>query len=306
MVAKKNRRKEAKDNWEDSGTEGSGTNGSSSHATSKQVGPRAVSKERDNQGDNHANNCRRSRPEKKISSSQHQDGGTLGPWTQVVDDTVQSLADSGRVLSNLQKVFLTHKDGLDKMDEVNRRLHQLEEECEAKDEELKRQENTIHILRRIDLQVEEEKREWELKKEGERKEWELEKVKREKRLNLEIAEERLKMTRELERRKIEEEDTAAKRRQELEDDFAQKRDEVDRRVRVLEAEKARLSTDLENHQKIFESQTGELDEMKGNYDVLERAKDSFRKDMVDRQKELEEMKKEFALCPQPLDYLYVF
>ena len=120
------------------------------------------------------------------------------------------------------------------------------------------------------------------------------------------AEERHKVNEELEKRMRQHDETYKKRKQELEDEFAQKRDENDKRATAFEAERERLSTAVKEQDSQIKAQAEELEKIKERYDVLERAKNSIRKENLDREAELEAVKKEFALDPRPMDYLYVF
>lgn len=63
---------------------------------------------------------------------------------------------------------------------------------------------------------------------------------------------------------------------------------------------------MEEQERKIEVQAKELEKTTEQCDVLERAKDSVKGDKKALEKELEMMKKEFALNPRPKEYLYVF
>lgn len=63
---------------------------------------------------------------------------------------------------------------------------------------------------------------------------------------------------------------------------------------------------MADQKKAFEDQSEKLEKTIEQYDVLERAKDSIKRDKLAREIELGIMKDEFALNPKSKDYLYVF
>ncbi|KAH6668368.1 hypothetical protein B0J14DRAFT_658287 [Halenospora varia] len=305
MPSKRNRRKEANRDWEASGTDESYTNGSGTHSVSDPVNTRGVGEQGDSNGNDHTNNQNgggRSRQDKGGSSSQRKHKPTLGPWTQAVDEAVRDMGAAQRTINNLQEMFISHMDDLSKMDEIRRRLDQLEEENREKDDELEKQEHTISILTSMDRKARAniEQEVAQIKKD--KQELEQEKAKQDRRVTMATAEERHNLNCEFEERTRQHEESHKTRMQELEDEFAQKRDENEKRATALAAEKERLSTVLKEQEKAFKAQADELEEIKEQCDVLNRAKDSYKKDKLARERELEIMKKEFALNAEPPAY----
>jgi hypothetical protein len=142
--------------------------------------------------------------------------------------------------------------------------------------------------------------------EQERQELEQEKGKLDKRVTIAIAEERLKLKKEFDKLVIEHGQSYDKYKKELEDEFATQREENNRRVTALEAENEQLSTTVEKQKATVEDQAKKLEKTIEQYNVLERAKDSIKRELLDREIELDMLKREFALSPKSKEYLYVF
>lgn len=309
MPRKRNRRKEANDDWEASGTDASYTNGSSSNGISNPVDYEEVGEPGGRNGNDYTNNQNgggRFSQGKEGSSLQHKHKATLGQWAQAVGETSQTLGDAQRTINSLQRILASHLDDIGRIDETSTRLIQLEEDCKRKDKVLERQEKTITTLRSMDEKAKTHLKNEAAQVEKEKKELEQEKVKLEKRVTAATAEERHKLKREFEECKKQQDESHEKRKQELENESVQKRDECNRRAAALEAEKERLLTLAKERQKEIEAQAVELEKIEERYDVLERAKDSLRNEKLAREKELELIKKEFALDTKPMEYLYVF
>ena len=181
----------------------------------------------------------------------------------------------------------------------------MEEDCREKDKGLESQEKTILTLTSMESRARAKVEHEAAQVEKEKKELEQEREKQEKRVTLATAEERHNLNREFDKRTRQHDESYEKRMQELEDEFAQKRDENDRKAAAFEAERGRLSTAVKERDKRIEIQSDELAELNKRYDVLERAKNSIRKEKLEREAELELVKKEFALDHQPVDYLYM-
>ncbi len=301
MPSKKNRRKDTYPDWEASETDESYTN-SHNHNIANPADAGGASERGDSNGNDYTNNQAgggKSNQGKVSCSSLPKHKATLGPWTLAVGETLQSLEETQRTINNLQKIFMLHTNDLERIDETSRMLHQSEEDCRQKDEVIESQEKAIHILTRMESKAKAlvEKEKDELKQERE---------KQDRRVNVVAAEERHKVNQEFEKRTRQHDEIYKKRKQELEDEFAQKRDENERRATAFEAERERLSTAVKEQDWQIKAQADELEKLRERYDVLERAKNSIRKEKLDREAELEAVKKEFALDPRPMDYLYVF
>lgn len=74
----------------------------------------------------------RSPENKGISSYQL----SLGPWTDAVTETVQSMEIAHQAIKDLQQRFVQHKKDLGMMEDTKNRLSQLEEECQRKKVEI--------------------------------------------------------------------------------------------------------------------------------------------------------------------------
>jgi len=197
-------------------------------------------------------------------------------------------------------------ENLGAVDDTRNRLSQLEEMCKKKDEEIRWQENTITTLTRMDQKKKADIEQKEAKIKKDQQELEQEKAKQDKRVTMAIAEEKLKLKSELDELQRQHNENHGKRRKELEDEFAQKNGENKRRITALEDEKKQLSMAVEQLKRKVKIQSEELGKTTEQCDVLERAKDSFKRDMNARDKELKAIKNEFALNTKSKDYLYEF
>jgi chromosome segregation ATPase len=279
----------------------------SNNSSSNGVGAGEVGERGDGNGNDRASNKingGRSRQSRDTSQREYQ--LDLGPWTQAVHETVQSMGAAHQAIKDLQDKFKFHIDDLHMVAETSKRLNQLEDECREKDDELTRQENTITTLTRFDQRTKDDLERKRVKIEEEKNELDQEKGKLEKRVSMATAEERHKLTREVETLRAQQTEKYEQRVKELEAEFARKKDENDRRVTALEAEKGQLSTTVEKQKRTVETQGKKLKKITEQCDVLERAKDSVKRDKQALEEELEMMKKEFALTPKSKDYLYVF
>ncbi len=308
MSRQRRRQNEANRDGETSETEENYVNVSGGNSSSNRVSAGEVSEHGDGNGNDRASNNTsggRSRQSRGTSSQREYQPG-LGPWTQAVHETVQSMGAAHQAIKDLQDKFALHMDDLRMMAETRKRLNQLEDECRDKDDELTRQEHTITTLARIDQKTKDEIERKREEIDEEKRELNQEKAKLEKRVSAATAEERHKLNREVEALTTQHTEKYKKRREELEAEFARKKDENDRRVTALEAENERLSTAVEKQKRTIETQVKKLEKTAEQCDVLERAKDSVKRDKQALEEELEMIKKEFALSPISKDYLYVF
>jgi DNA repair exonuclease SbcCD ATPase subunit len=318
MPSKKNRRKDA-NNWEGSGTDDSYSN-SFSYNTSNRSNVEEASGRGTSNGKGYINDqtaVGRSYQGKVGSSLQPDYKATLGPWTRVVGETVQSLEETQQMINNLEKIFKSHRNDLESIDETNQKLLQLKEDCIEKDEELDRRESTIRTLTNMGHATR-AKIDDEIAKINEQKEQlKQEREKERKRVELQLAEARHKLKEEFdkrtrehdesnEKRMREHDESNEKRMRELEIEFTQKRDENKTKAAAFEAEKERLLTAAKERDKKIEAQAEELENIKEQCDLLVRAKDSIREEKRQREIELKQVKEEFELDPPPIEYLYVF
>ena len=309
MPRNKGRRKETNRDWETSETEENYVNCFSSNSSSNRVSVREVGERGDGNDDDRANNNTsggRSRQSRGDTPSQHEHQLGLSLWAQAVSETVRSMGAAHRAIKDLQDKFTSYMDDLSMMEETRNRLNQLGEECRDKDEELRRQKNTITILTSMDQKTKAKIECKQAEIEKEKQELEQEKAKQEKRVSVAMAEERLKLRNEFEKLLTLYSQSYDKRKEELEDEFAKQKDENNKRVTAAEAERNKLWTTVEKQKRTIQVQVEKLEKTTEQCDVLERAKDSVKRDKQAREAELEMMKKEFALSPKSKDYLYVF
>jgi len=213
---------------------------------------------------------------------------------------------ANQAINNLQNMFKSHMDDLGALDNTRNRLSQLEEQCREKDEEIRRLENMVATLTKMDLKTKAKiKHEFAEIQKG-KQELEKEKAKQERRVAMATLEERHKLENEFGKLTTQHTVSYETRMKELEDKFAQKEVENARKITALEVEKKQLSTAVEELKKTIEVKSEELDKTTEQCDVLERAKDSIKRDKQAQDRELEVMKHEFALNHKSKDYLYVF
>jgi chromosome segregation ATPase len=309
MPRNKGRRGEANGDWEAGGTEESYVNGSDGNSSSNRAGANGGGENGDNIDNDRMNNNLsggRRRQTRGGDSSQHRPKHGLGPWTEAVSETVRSMGAAHQAIKDLQGRFESHVDDLRTMEETKETLRQLKGECREKDEEIQRHAATITTLSSMNRKTEEMSKHQKEKIEQERQELEQEKAKLEKRVTTAIAEERHKLRKEFDKLVIEHGQSYDKRKKELEDEFAAQREENNRRVTALEAENGQLSTTVEKQEATVENQAKKLEKTIEQCDVLERAKDSIKRELLDREMELDMLKREFALSPKSKEYLYVF
>jgi len=326
MPGKRNRRREPVD-WEAaSGTDDSSMN-PYGHDNSNPVEVGGSERGNNNVYKNNQTDGKKSRQRNAGASSPPSHKASLGPWIQAVGEAAQSVEDTMRKLTNLQPTFKSHTRDLESMDETSLRIQKLEEDCKKKDDELESREKTIDTLTSMKAkamakmereaeQLRKDKIEMEQKKDEEEKKFATMLEQAMEKLTKEFAE-RTKVQEESYQKRITEHDesyqkrvkehdeTYEKRMQELNDEFAEKRDENDKKASILEAENERLSSEVKERDKKIKAQTTELERIQEQYDVLERAKNSIRQEKQEQEKELERVKKEFALEPKPMAYLYV-
>ena len=230
---------------------------------------------------------------------------TLGPWTQAVDEAIQGMGAVQRALGNLQGLFISHVDELGMVEETKIRLYQAEEEGKEKDKELGRHEDTIRTLTSMGQKSKAVVESQLAQIDAERLELEKEKTKTESRITLAIAEEKLRLNRNFEERVSKQEENHEARMKELENEFARKSQENSKKATALEVEHGRLLTATEQQQETIKVQVKELERLKNQLDILERAATSFRSENENLEKELGTMKKDFAVDTKSAAYLYV-
>lgn len=308
MPRNKGRRGEASGDWEAGGTEESYVNGSDSNISSNRAGPSGGGENGDDIDNNRMNNSLgsgRRRQNRGGDSTQHRSKHDLGLWAEAVNDTVRSMGAASQAIKDLQGRFESHADDLRAMEETKETLRRLEELCREKDKDIQRHEATITTLTGMSQRTEEMTKNQKEKIELERQELEQEKAKLEKRVTTTIAEERVKLRKEFDKLVTEHGQSHDKRKKELEDELSAKMEENNRRVTDLENENRRLSTTAEKLRVKVDDQAKKLNEVGEQCYVLERAKDSIKRDLLDRENELDMQKREFALSSKSKEHLYV-
>jgi hypothetical protein len=92
----------------------------------------------------------------------------------------------------------------------------------------------------------------------------------------------------------------------LEEKFAEQEDQNSRRVNALEIVKTQLLTKLEKQEEKIIIQAKDLEKSTEQCDVLERAKDSIKREKKACETELRSMKEEFALSASSKEHLYFY
>ena len=282
--------------------------GPSSIRNINRVSPDGVGERGDDIDNNHANNVTsggRSHQIGEGSSPQHRKKPDLDQWSQLVNDTVQSMEVADRAIKVLRNKFKSHIDDIKNIEKTRDRLSQLEEMCSDKDEEIKRQGYTITTLTDMSRSSNQEIEHQRKVIEKEKKELDQEKLKQEKRVTTATAEERTKLQGEFDRLVADQGKSYDKRKKELEDDFAKQQDDSSKRLATIEAEMKQLSLTVHEQKKTIEMQKKELEKTTEQCDLLERAKDSLKREKRAQERELQTMRNELALNFISKDELYV-
>ncbi|KAG9239931.1 hypothetical protein BJ878DRAFT_337252 [Calycina marina] len=296
MGGKKNRRRQSNADWYHSGTDESDMNASGIQKISEFPATGGQREESTSNGQTDSPNGDGQSRDGKNSSPQHaKHKTTLGPWTHAVDEAVQGMDTAQRAINHLYGVFTAHINDLSRIDDLKRRFDELEGVCNEKDEVVKSHATTISTLRAMDHEAKAGIEDQLKQISKERKELKEERTKLKRRVEAATAEEQLLMQLNFEKLVARHDKTHETRMKELDVDFAQKSKENSTRVTALEAEKGQLLVTAEQQEKKLKAQADELDDINERYDILNRAKDSFKSEKEDLSKELEMTKKEFAL-----------
>lgn len=298
------RRKEAYVDWEVSGAEENVVDASEGSGNNNGVDTLGVGERGDDSGNDRTGNHANGRRPRQSTASQSNHQPSLGPWTEAVRQTVQSMGVTNCAIKDLQAKFASHMDDLAKMDEIMNTLTVLEKEREEKDAQIIRLENTITTLTTRDMTRDANivGREKELDKRD--KELGQEKLKQEKRVAAVIAEERLKLTNEYNELTKQLVQSCDERKKKLDDESAAAKVKNDRSVIALEDEKQQLLRKIEEENRTVKAQSEKLKHIIEQCDVLERAKNSVKSEMRVLNMELGQIRKLFALESKSKEYLY--
>lgn len=306
-MGRKNRRREASKGWYGSETDESDTNASGTNKIDEvpaTVAVRDCTEDTGNGQTESPNGEGQSRQGKRTSPQHAKHKSTLGPWTHAVGEAVQGMDTAQRAINNLQGVFKAHMDDLSRIDGLKREVDELKGERDEKAKLVESHATTISTLRALDHVAKAGIQDQLDNIAKEKEELEEERIKLKRRFEAQTAESEFKMQCNYKERVASYEEIYKTRMKELDEDFARKSKESSTRVTDLEAEKGQLFLTAEQKEKKLKSQADELDALKEKYDILNRAKDSFRSEKEDMAKELKSIKKEFALENKTAAYLY--
>lgn len=305
MPSRRNRRRNADTGWEPSETDESFADG---HENTRNIS-------NDSGGTNqHTNthgysfasnqvNGGRSDPANGNHSSQSQQKSTFESCTRTMVETAESLQQSRDLIKKLEKLIKQNVNELNSVDEISRKLNELQEDCKQKDEELAKYKLTINTLTSMQkdekVQIELERAQID-KEKNDQQQW---KEKQEKRFQAELAEEKKNVELQYKKRMEEYDEAEKKRKQELEDEIAEKQLALTRKETEFELEKKRLSSTVIEQDEQINDQAAEIRKLKKDYEILRRAMESFENDKSALEAELNGTKKEFALDPPPLEDL---
>ena len=307
MPEKRSQRKEDSVDWDGSGIDESSIDASDNRGTfnSHDAG---VSERGNNKRENVQTGKQSSREQPhrgKDGNKSHQNHrASLGPWRQAVAKTAQDMGAAQKAIESLQGILKSHLEDLDTMEKNKTSLRLLEEQCLEMKGELQEKETTIRTLSGMNEKAAVTNDEKAAQLEKEKRELVKDKEKQKQRIAVATEEQKHKLTQEFEERRKNHDKTHEKRMKELERSFDNKSREVSQRETALKSETEQLSAMVEQQEKKIKTQADELKKMKEDYDLLGRAKDSFKNDLAAREKELQMLNKEFALDSKPVDYLY--
>ncbi|KAI9651697.1 MAG: hypothetical protein M1829_002566 [Trizodia sp. TS-e1964] len=308
MPNQKTRQRERNEDREASGMEEGYLNDSRGKQNSR-IAADGVGAREEYNGHGHANtitNDPRSRHNRSDGASQLKKNAGIGEWNHAVSETVRSLEAAHQSINLLQDKLSSHMGDIRDIEETRNRLNQMEELCSEKNEEIERQDNTITTLTNKSHNTRQELEHQRKMIEREKNEIEQEKSKQEKRVNTAMAEEKIKLQNEFDKLMSNQLKTHDRRRKDLEDEFAKQRSEINKKLAIMDAEMKRLLIIVEGQKTTIEAQKKELEKTTEQCDLLERAKDSFKREKQDRERELETIRNEFALNHISKDDLYVF
>jgi chromosome segregation protein len=287
-----------------SGTEENYVNGLGS--TNNRVGAVGVgTRENDNRDDNAADPVDGATLHENGASRDNRDNLqlSLGPWTQAVSEAVQSMGATQRAIKVLQDKFKRHVDELTEVDDAKYELTRLERVCSEKEDEIKRQANTIDTLRIMDsaekARIDQTWKEIQAKTEQLKEE----KEKQDKRFAAMVAEDRHKLQSEFEERAKKHKQERKERKKELEDRFARAKDDMHRTVSDLKTENQKLVATVEEQEKNIKLLSKKLEEATQECDAWRRATDSVEQEKREVDQKLEMIRDELALNSRPTEYL---
>jgi chromosome segregation ATPase len=226
----------------------------------------------------------------------------LGPHTQATSEVIQHMSETYKAFRTLSDSYKKHIRDIEEIPKIQERCIELEKQCEEMGEHIKRQKNTITILKEMSREREDEVEQniAKIRKEregleAEKKKFDRQKENVEKRIKMQEAEEKKRQDKELEKLKTEQEKHYENLKEMLEQDVKKREDEIEKRLTNLEADNGALTKELNVQRGQVEEQRVRLANAKDEYDVLRRAKNSFKEEKEKLETQLNKIENEFAL-----------
>jgi chromosome segregation ATPase len=226
----------------------------------------------------------------------------LGPFTETATEAIYHMSAAYKVLQALSESYKEHVRGIEEVSTTQARCIELEKMCKI-------QKDRIRVLKEMGEEKEAEfAQEMEdIKKEragleAEKKKFEEQKENADKRARTQEAEQKNKQENELEKLKKDQEKHYDNLKQQLQQDIKKKEDEAKKRMTNLEAANKTLSEQVEAQKAKIEAQEVESTNAQEEYDILRRAKDSFKEEKQKLAKHLKMLEDDFALTSQPIEF----
>lgn len=235
------------------------------------------------------------------SGSQNGKSVNINGWAAEISGTFVSIDAARKSLSGMQAKLQEHLDDLNMIEQNKEKLAKLEELCREKDKLLAEHLAAITTLRNIHS-TETDKLNEEREKLAKRaEELNREKIKMEKRTETKIAEQKKEMNDHFNDLVMKQGQSHEERKKRLEDEYQRKTEENSLILTALEAENKQLSNKVQEQAELMLKQEEELKKKTSDYDLLQRATDSFKNDTYTAREELERFKTAFDLKPRPID-----
>jgi chromosome segregation ATPase len=227
---------------------------------------------------------------------------SLGPHTQATSEVIQHMSETYQAFRTLSDSYKKHMRDIQEIPKIQERCIELEKQCEDMKEHIKRQKITIDTLKEMSREREDDVKQYiaDIKKEregleAEKKKFDRQKENVEKRIKVQEAEEKKRQDKELEKLKTEQDNQYENLKEMLEQGVKKREDEIKKRLTDLEADNGTLTKELNVQKGQVEEQRVWLANAKDEYDVLRRAKNSFKEEKEKLETQLKKIENEFAL-----------
>jgi chromosome segregation ATPase len=227
---------------------------------------------------------------------------SLGPFTETASKAIDHMSTAYKALQALSESYKEHVRDIEEVSTTKARCIELENMCKI-------QKDRIRVLKEMGEEKEEEfAQEMEdIKKEragleAEKKKFEEQKANADKRARIQEAEQKNKQENELEKLKKDQDKHYNNLKQQLEQDIKKKEDEAKKIMTDLEAANKTLSEQVEAQKAKIKAQEVKLTNAQEEYDILRRAKDSFKEEKQELAKHLKMLEDDFALTSQPIEF----